>query len=135
MKKKPQLEVKKSKRTLQCKFAPAELLQLGKDLAERTKLYSQTEAEKKQVTKQFDAKLAEIEAQIQQLSNNLQSGYEYRSVDCTETVGEPEENRKTVRRLDTNEVVEVRELTNDEKQRKLEFEKEQEKPAATEAKA
>lgn len=122
-----QLEVRKIKRSLKCKFTDAEILQLGKDLAEKTELYGQIEADKKQITKEFDAKLAEAEAQIRSASGKVQSGNEYRSVDCTETFGEPDESRKTIRRLDTDEIVEVRELTTEEKQRTLDFAKEQEK--------
>jgi hypothetical protein len=125
-KKTAQLEVRKTKRTLQCKFTPPEILQLGKDLAEKTNLARQIEAEKKQVVKQFDARLAEVEAQINQASNNIQAGYEYRTVDCTETIGEPDESKKTVRRLDLGEIIEIRELSSEEKQRALEFENAQE---------
>lgn len=123
-KKSEKLEIKKVKRTLQCKFTRDEILLLGRELAEKTSLSKQIEADKKQVVKQFDARLAEVDAQISQISNNIQTGYEYRSVDCTETLGEPEESKKTVRRVDLGEVVEVREMTSEEKQRSIDFEKE-----------
>lgn len=118
------LEVRKNKRSLKCKFTEPEILALGRELAEKNELASQLEAEKKRVVKEFDAKVAEAEAQIQLASGKIQSGYEYRMVECSETFGEPEDNRKTVRRLDLNEIVEVRELSAEETQRVLDFEKE-----------
>lgn len=126
MKSKPQkkLEVRKLKRSLKCKFTEPEILALGRELAEKNELASQLNAEKKRFVKEFDAKVAEAEAQIQLASGKIQSGYEYRSVECSETLGEPDENRKTVRRLDLNEIVEVRELSAEERQRALDFEKE-----------
>jgi hypothetical protein len=119
------LEVRKLERTLKCVLTPEEILTLGKDLAEKTQLASQIEADKKRVVKEFDAKIAEADAGIQLASGKIQNGYEYRTVKCTETIGEPDENKKTVRRLDTGEIVEIRELNAEEKQRVLEFEKEQ----------
>lgn len=52
-------DVRRIKKSLKCKFTDAEVLQLGRDLAEKTEQYGQLEADKKQVTKDFDAKLAE----------------------------------------------------------------------------
>lgn len=124
------VEIKRVKRSLKCKFTDAEVLQLGKDLAEKTEHYGQLEADKKQVVKDFDAKLAEVDAQIRSASGKVQCGYEYRNIECTEAIGEPTDNKKTVTRLDTMEVVEVRELTDDEKQRHLNFLSEQ--PASKE---
>lgn len=114
-------DVRRIKKSLKCKFTDAEVLQLGRDLAEKTEQYGQLEADKKQVTKDFDAKLAEVDAQIRSASGKVQCGYEYRSIDCTETFGEPDAAKKTVRRLDSGDIVEVRELTDEEKQRHLNF--------------
>lgn len=124
------LDVRKIKRSLKCKFSDSEVLQLGRDLAEKTEQYGQLEADKKQVTKDFDAKLAEVDAQIRSASGKVQCGYEYRAVDCTETLGEPDDNKKTVRRMDTGEIIEVRELSAEEKQRLLDFRSEQPADAA-----
>ncbi len=125
-----QQDIRRTKRSLKCKFTDAEILQLGRDLAEHTEKYGQIEAEKKQMTKQFDATLAEAEAAQRSASGKIQSGYEYRSVDCTETLGEPDDNKKTVRRLDLAEIVEVRELNEEEKQRLLDFRADQPADAA-----
>lgn len=119
------LEVRRTKRNLKYKFTDSEILQMGKDLAEKTESYGQFEADKKQVVKEFDAKLAEVEAQIKSVSGKVQSGWETRSIECSETFGEPDDTKKTVRRLDSNEIVEVRELDDSEKQRVLDFRSEQ----------
>lgn len=123
-------DVRRTKRNLKCKFTDVEILQLGRDLAEHTERYSQIEADKKQMTKEFDAKLAESEAASRSASGKIQSGYEYRSVDCAETLGEPDDNKKTVRRVDLAEIVEVRELNEEEKQRLMDFRDDQPADAA-----
>lgn len=124
-------EVRKSKRYLQCKFAHDELFSFGKTLAEKNALNKQVEADKKSLVKQFDAKLAEIASQVDQISNFLQTGYEYRHVDCIETFGEPDRVKKTVIRTDTGETVEVVPMSPEEMQRVLDFEKEQSEIAAS----
>lgn len=126
----PKLEVLKTKQSLKCIFTEQEILKLGKHLAEKTARKSQIEAEKKTVSKQFDAQIAEVEAQIEQDTSHIQSGYEYRNIDCTVTYGEPDATQKTVRRMDTGEIVEVVTLNGEEMQRKLNFEREQRKATA-----
>ncbi|MDR1190636.1 MAG: hypothetical protein LBK60_03090 [Verrucomicrobiales bacterium] len=53
----------------------------------------------------------------------MHSGYDYRDIECEETLNEPV-GRKTVRRLDTGAVVKVEELNDVERQRPLAFEEE-----------
>lgn len=125
MKQKIKLEIRKSKRQLKCQFTSDELLSIGKTLAEKTARVAQLEADKKQAVKQFDAQISECEAQISLASGHIQSGYEYRLVDCEETLGSPDGNKKTVKRLDTNETVGVETLTSEENQRVMDFANEQ----------
>ena len=122
------LEVRKVKHTLKYQFNDAESLAHGRHLAEVSEQARQIEADKKRVVKDFDAKLAQAEAEMSLVGNKLTSGYEYREVECTETFGEPDDTKKTIRRHDSPAgpvVVAVKELTNEEKQRTLEFAKEQ----------
>lgn len=121
----------KIKQSLKCIFTEPEILKLGRSLAETTERKAQTEAEKKTVVKQFDARIAQAEAEIAQATSNIQSGYEYRNVECTVTYGEPDATQKTTRRLDTLETVEVRAMTGEEMQRKLNFQKEKNKETAS----
>ena len=67
--KNPELEVRKIDRTLKCLFTEPEILALGKELAEKTQLASQIDADKKRVVKEFDAKIAEADAGIQLASH------------------------------------------------------------------
>lgn len=69
--------------------------------------------------------IAESEAQIELATGNITSGYEYRLVECEETLGAPDANKKTIKRMDTGEVVCVENLSPEENQRVLDFEKEQ----------
>lgn len=117
-------EVRKETRNLQYKFSPDELRQLGRDLAEAQIQMRQLEDDKKRVADEWKARISGKDAEIALLSNMVRSGYEYRDIPCEAVLNEPV-NKKTVRRLDTGEVVGVYDLTDSEKQRTLQFENEE----------
>lgn len=119
MAKRTKLETKKSKRYLRCNLTEAEILQAGKDLADRTVELRSLEEDKKRVTSDFGAKIAAKEADISTLTNKMQSGYEFRNVTCTETLGVPTPEKKRVIRDDTGELVAIEELRSGELQREL----------------
>lgn len=118
-------ETKKENLNLQYKFSPDELRQLGRYLAESQIQLRQLDDDRKCVVDEWKARISAKEAEIVSLSNKVSSGYEYRDISCEITLNEPI-NKKTARRLDTGEVVWVRDLTDSEKQRTLQFENEEE---------
>ena len=113
-------EIRKENINLQYRFSPEELQTLGKDLAEAQIQSQQLEADRKRVADEWKARISAKEAEIASLSNKVSSGYEYRDIPCEITIGEPV-GKKTARRLDTGEVVWVRDPTEGERQRTLEF--------------
>jgi hypothetical protein len=117
-------EVRKESLNLQYKFSAGELQNLGKELAEAQITLRQIEDDKKRVLDDWKARESSKSAEINNLSNKVSSGYEYRDIPCEVTINEPV-NKKTARRLDTGEVVWVRELTDLDKQRTFEFENEE----------
>lgn len=122
----PKIEIRKIKQNLKCLFTEAETLQLGKDLAQATANASAIQDELKTVTAQIKAKLAEQEALMASYTGKIQSGFEYRLVDCEARLGDPKPTKKTIYRLDTNKMVEVRDLSPEEQQFMLKLEQEAE---------
>ncbi|MBE2178893.1 MAG: hypothetical protein IAE97_00270 [Chthoniobacterales bacterium] len=113
-------EVRKENLNLQYKFSDDELRILGKELAEAQIQSRQLEDDRKRVADEWKAKISTKEAEIASLSNKVNSGYEYRDIPCEITLNEPV-GKKTARRTDTGETVWVRDLTDSERQRTLDF--------------
>jgi hypothetical protein len=113
-------EVKKENINLQYRFSGDELRQLGKDLAEAQIALRQLDDDRKRIADEWKARISAKEAEIASLSNKVSSGYEYRDIPCEITLNEPI-GKKTARRTDTGEVAWVRDLTENERQRTLDF--------------
>lgn len=115
-------------RHLKCILTEEELKKAGEEMA---KAYTDLESEQdglKAAQAQFKARIAALEAQIGLSANKIQNGYEFRQVEC--------ENREfglsiETYRIDTGEVIEIRPMTKDEKQRKFNFEQEQAQQGGT----
>ena len=78
--------------------------------------------ERKTAMTEFKNRRERIEERVHVLSLKVKEGVEMRSVRCELQLNYTK-LRATLIRLDTEEIVEEREMTNDEKQMKLEFEK------------
>ncbi|HYE30259.1 MAG TPA: hypothetical protein VEH27_02420 [Methylomirabilota bacterium] len=126
-------ETKKTKRTLQCNFNEAELLAIGKDLAQQHSQLVALENDKKRVVADFQARIATVEAAISIASNKISTGYEYRDVPCTEILGSPKPDQKTVIRDDNNAVVGTWTMSAEEMQRQFALEAEAKLAAEKEA--
>lgn len=97
-------KIKTEKRTLRYDFTAVETHDLSLSLANKTKEKVALEEEKKSVMSQYKAKLDEITAQCNKLSNQVSDGFEYREVDCEVAYHTPEDGKKTITRLDTKKV-------------------------------
>jgi hypothetical protein len=94
-------KIKTEKRTLRYDFTAVETHDLSLSLANKTKEKVALEEEKKSVMSQYKAKLDEVTAHCNKLSNQVSDGFEYREVDCEIEYHSPENGKKTVTRLDT----------------------------------
>lgn len=119
---KKEVRVKKDVQHLRCNFTEAEINEKAKILASENRNYSEIENDKKSVTADFAARLAESKAKIDRISNNINSGYELRRVNVEIRLHDPVEGKKTIVRLDTNEVVETVQMSDAEMQEELDFE-------------
>jgi hypothetical protein len=109
------------KRELKCTFTEKEIQEKAKALAYNCNLRDQAEEEKKSVTSDFKAKIDSYTATISSLSNNINNGWEYRSIDCEVQMDTPKEGVKRIVRKDTGEVVEELAMTPEEMQFELDL--------------
>ena len=102
-------------------FTEQELKDFARDLARESTAASEAEEQKKAVTAQFAEKIAASKSRISVLARHINSGYEYRNIECRIAFHTPKEGRKTVYRLDAagDGFVREAEMTPDEKQEKL----------------
>ena len=102
-------------------FSDAEINDAAKDLARAAQQRSNLEQRKKEV----DASLkADIEAQnsiVARLSSYINTGYEYRDIECRVELDTPEAGKKRIVRLDTEEEVKVVAMTDADRQLSLEL--------------
>lgn len=110
---------RKLNRCLRCILTRDELLAAGKRQAEKAIELVQIEAERKRSADQFKAMSSAAEAELSSLAAKVSTGCEFRSVECTAVLGEPDAAHKTLVRDDTNEVVGVEEMTVDDRQTEL----------------
>lgn len=95
------------KRSVRYDFTASEIHDLSMDLANKTKELAAITDEKKSATSQFTARINEVKASTNKLSNLVTDGFEFRDVDCEVQYHKPEQGKKTFIRLDTNKVVAV----------------------------
>ncbi len=110
----------KEKRSLRCQLTQEELLAAGEKLAELLDNLRRAESERESVVKQYKAKEAELAAQIESQQLLVRNKSEIRTVDCVNVL-DYTDVKCIVTRLDTDEIIVDRKLTEDEKQSTLEF--------------
>jgi len=114
------VRIKKESRMIRCQLSQKELLEYGEQLSEAIDNLQNTEAEEKQVAKEYKAKKAAFESDVSKLSTLLRAKHEMRSIDCE--IRHDYVNAKIfVCRTDTEEVIEEREMRDDERQRHMDF--------------
>jgi hypothetical protein len=92
------------KRSLRYDFSAVEIHDLSLELAKKTKELSSLTEEKKTVTSQYSARLNEVKATTNKLSNQVADGWEYREIDCVVEFHKPQHGKKTIIRKDTDKV-------------------------------
>jgi len=114
----PNVKTFKHTQRLKCLLTDAELLEKGEELARTLDEVVSLEDEKKAITEQFKSKITELESRSSVLRSPVRNKYDFRPVDCIQTMDNNEGTSKTVR-LDTGDIVEERKLTYDERQGNL----------------
>lgn len=106
----------KTTRILNCKFTTEELKEIGINLALENQYKERLEAAKKQSQSQFKSEIDAADAKIKSLAQKLARGSEDREIDCDVLYNTPEEGKKTIKREDTGETVQVMDMTEAEQQ-------------------
>ena len=101
-------------RILNCAFTTEELKEIGVKLALENQRKERLEDEKKQSMSQYKSEIDAADAKIKSLAQKLARGSEDREVECDILFNTPEEGKKTVKRSDTGEIVQVQDMTKDE---------------------
>lgn len=102
-------------RRLYCPLTDGEKMIRGNELASRMEERERIEDEFTGVKQTFKERLTGVSNAITELKQIVLEGREKREVECF-TVNDFENDRVVVRRLDTNEVVEQRRMTPEERQ-------------------
>lgn len=100
-----------TKRQLRYDFTASEIHDLSVQLANKTKELNAITEEKKSINSQYTAKVNEVKASCNKLSNQVSDGYELREIDCEVEYHKPEQGKKTFIRKDTNTVAAVEAMT------------------------
>ena len=106
-------------RMLRVSYTNEEIMELGKQLAEAYGDSAQVAADLDRVKSDFKAKQSVLDEKIGQLSRGISTGYQMKNVMCKWEMDQPTGGKKTLRRLDSNEVVEVVDMTAADKQVEL----------------
>lgn len=132
-------------RSLPCQLRPAELAEKADEQARHQLDLGKIEGEKKSAMSQFTARIDEKKSQLYTLAQVISDRSEYRSIKCEwrfeqagfNAEGEPiyHPEQKTLVRLDTGAAVEVRAITEVERQLKLDLETETDAAIGSEGEA
>ncbi|HMG14148.1 MAG TPA: hypothetical protein VK590_01805 [Saprospiraceae bacterium] len=106
---------------LKTEFTPNEIKEFGGQLARCTTEVKELESEKKAKASDYTAQINNKKALAESLSNKISNGYEYENIECEVYLNIPNTGKKTIERKDNKEVVEVVDMTQDELQTKMDF--------------
>lgn len=114
------IETRRLTKLLKVMFAVKERLGMGDQMANAVRNIKQAQEELKSVKAQYDSKIKQFEAEIANMSERLNSGWEMRSVECEE-IKDFQTGNVITRRIDTGERIEERAMTFEERQQELPF--------------
>lgn len=116
------MKIVKITKILPVKLTQDEMVNMSKDLARENQDLGQVEDKKKDVVADFAAQTKKHEANISRLSRMVSTETEYRDVDCVWDFDYKKGNKVLIR-TDTKEKIDEREITQDDRQRKLDEQK------------
>jgi len=117
-KEKKTIKTTKHTRSLKVQLTDKDVLGVAEELSKVLDEIKAIDEEKKAVVANLKSRTEEKEARCSTLQSLVRNKWEYRPVDCEETM-DNNTGKVTTRRLDTDEVIEERDMTYDERQSKL----------------
>jgi hypothetical protein len=106
---------------LPCKLTEDEMKQRGKDLATAHTSLKVLEQRKKEFNDQNKSQVAGVEARIEILSQEINTGIEHRDVPCFWRFDDPVEGQKSLIREDTFELIRIEEMNTDDMQSEMDL--------------
>jgi hypothetical protein len=103
-------------RRVRYNYPDAELIEKAKALSAQLNHYAATENELARVKKDYGARIDVVQAQIDQLKECVQTGYEMREYVCFWEFDVPAPGRKTLRKREGGEIVTEEEMTQRDRQ-------------------
>lgn len=120
---------------LKCDFTDSEIAEAAKELARANSRKASIEQQKKDVDAQLKSEIVAQETIIGRLAAQINTGSEYRNVECRVELDTPEAGKKRTIRLDTGEEVSVKAMTDTDRQMVLDLQGKAEAAEAEEKKA
>lgn len=106
---------------LKCDFTDSEIAEAAKELARANSRKASIEQQKKDVDAQLKSEIVAQETIIGRLAAQINTGSEYRNVECRVELDTPEAGKKRTIRLDTGEEVSVKPMTDTDRQMVLDL--------------
>ena len=120
---------------LRCEFTDTEIAEAAKELARANSRKASIEQQKKDVDAQLKSEIVAQETIIGRLAAQINTGSEYRNIECRLELDTPEPGKKRVIRLDTGEEVSVKPMNDSDRQMVLDLQSQAEAAEAEAAKA
>ncbi len=102
-------------KTLSVKLTDQELLEFSKKLATFNQDLMEAELQKKEVVADYSAKIKSLQASIGSTSRVIANEEEFRKIEC-QWFYPKGKKIKNLKRLDTNEIVEIKNITQEDRQ-------------------
>lgn len=107
------------KMSLRCTFTHDELVEQAKRLAEANRQKQRLEDDKKNIVAEYTSRITAQSLEVTVISEKVTNGYEHRDVECRVVYDQPKAGMKTIYRTDTGDVVDQRQMNDEERQLKL----------------
>lgn len=105
-----------------CELTDSERRDYGIQLATTLGDIYSLEVEKKRMNDSLKDRMGGLQAKADSLRTLVETGQEFREVECETRLGVPDDKHKQIVRIDTGEVVSTEEMTDDDKQLDMQFE-------------
>lgn len=122
----PRKADRKTEKLLRYRFSDSEIVEMARKQAELGEMVASLDEQKRSVAAKFKAEIEKHECDRSDLGRKITNGYESRDIECDVFVNDPAVGLATVIRTDTGEQVEVRPMTEHEKQMEMPLTEEEE---------
>ncbi len=106
---------------LRCELTDSEMADAARELARSNQRCASIEQQKKEVDSQLKAEIEAEKTKIARISSLINTGSEYRNIECRVDLDLPDPGKKTTYRLDTGEEVSVKNMTDADRQMALDL--------------